>query len=1502
MSAMDLLQAQQRIWYVEETFPGSPMYNIGGAVLFETSMDMAVLEQAIMNVIANHDGIRLQLRFADGKVSQHVTDAVPARLERVDFRQEANPEAALDDWLDREGAAPFVLYDGPLYCFHLVAVTDRISGYCLKFHHVIADGWSMKIVTEDIMAAYDKLLYSTTEEEEPVAPSYVRAVEEERRYLSSERCNKSKAYWMQKFDDIADLPLPASLSSYKARRKTFWLSSVATQRIRAWVQQSGFSANTLFCTLSAIYLSRWLGRKDVIVGVPVLNRSGKTERSIFGMFASLLPLRVRVERGMTVNELAVDMARELKHVFMHQKYPYNYLIRDVGMHRRQHEQLFELCVNYSNASLLHSYEGKPVRNQDFFPGYQTYGLHLLIKDWGEADSIRLDLEYTVDRYDETEIEALAERLQRLVEAMCLRPNEAVSALPWLSDTEQDWLVKGGSDNELRWDIRGRAHRWLEEQARLRPTAPALRYRHIRMSYDEVNRRANRVAWKLRRDNVASGEVVGVCMERSADTVIAIFGIWKAGAAYMPIDPSYPLERMRFMMSKCGVSRIVANRSSRAVVQNVCVHPIWLHEEDMFAGVPEHDLPDSTTDTTPAYVIFTSGSTGQPKGVWIEHRALANRILWMQRRFPLGPGDVVLHKTPITFDVSVWEIVWWCVGGAELSVLPHGEEKDPVAIAERIRSDRVTVLHFVPSMLHAFLLAQETGMVPQEAVSKVKCVFASGEALTYEAVQRFYAAWGRDNAAIELHNLYGPTEAAIDVTAFHCPRDWERKAVPIGKPIDNIRLYVVDAVLELVPKGAIGELCIAGVGLARGYIGDPALTGQKFVTLPVTGERVYRTGDAVRWDTDGNLQFIGRIDQQVKIRGYRIEPGEIEQALLKHEDVREAAVVARGGQGADLRLYAYVGTSASLQEEALREHVKGILPSYMVPARIVIMRTLPVTAHGKVDRKALPEPAAAGVLSEAVEKPSTPQDQLIMEVVRAVLGDEQIGWVDDFFLSGGDSIKAIQIAARLHERGVVLRASDLLEHPVIRDAASFAKEAAVLAGSQSWTGPLEQTPIVAWFWSKGYAQPHHWNQSVVLKLLQTRTPAEIEQALREVLQSSDVCRLGVGEDHRLFYVADGLLPAFRLEVWDAAHVPDSERERWLERRAAAWKSGFALQSGMLVKGALLLWPGREERLLLTAHHLVIDGVSWRTIIDRLDRRLAGEWEDRGAWSVSYGQWAHALHQGAAAAQSELAYWLQETIPPHTSVLPDKGNSDPVPYGECVSLSSVFSLAATDAYIGPSNDAFRTKPLELLLASFALATADLFGGDSLPLMLESHGREYEHVPLAAAGTIGWFTSIYPVTVPLVPESVSDQILAVKDRLRRIPHNGIGYGLLVYSLRAMSPVAEHDRIRFNFLGELEGGLEVRTVSITDERYGADIGSQNELGCLLDVNAYVYQGQLRVRIQYSPAQFRTETIERLLEQWEQQLDRLNRSCAEKTAVLSVQDFEWSGLTQEELDGLFDA
>jgi amino acid adenylation domain-containing protein/non-ribosomal peptide synthase protein (TIGR01720 family) len=1089
-------------------------------------------------------------------------------------------------------------------------------------------------------------------------------------------------------------------------------------------------------------------------------------------------------------------------------------------------------------------------------------------------------QYATDLFDRSTIERLSDHFERLLGGLVADPSRRVSELALLGAAERHQLVSEWNDTAVEYPQHC-LHELFAAQAARTPDVVAVTCEGETLSYGELEARANQLAHYLGRRGVGAETVVGVCAERSLEMVVGLLGILKAGGAYLPLDPGYPAERLAYMLADAGAPVLLTQAS---LVDRLPEHDAEIIRLDAdwteIAAEPTTAPASGVDPANLAYVIYTSGSTGRPKGVMNTHRGIVNRILWMQDAYRLSAADRVLQKTPFGFDVSVWEFFWPLSFGARLVVARPGGHQDPAYLTDVIERSGVTIAHFVPSMLQAFL----------EAGSPSRCgslrdVMCSGEALAVETQNSFLARLGA-----RLHNLYGPTEAAVDVSAWRCAAT-DAASVPIGCPISNIALYVLDPHGEPSPVGVAGELHIGGIGVARGYLGRAGLTAERFVPSPFgPGERLYRTGDLARWRPDGAIEFLGRLDFQVKIRGLRIELGEIEAALASHGSVAQAVVVAREESGGDKRLVGYVvsadGAAPDLGD--LRTHLRRTLPDYMVPTAFVVLDELPLSSNGKLDRKALPAPEAPVAGRDHVA-PRNAAEATLVGIFAEVLRLERVGVDDNFFELGGDSILSIQVVARANRAGLALNARQMFEQQTVTGLAAVAgTAAAVMAEQGAVEGEAPLTPIQHWFLQQGWSEPHHFNQAVLLEG-QGLSPALVEQALAHVVSHHDALRLRFARTAAGWRQAHATEGAAGLEHVDLSGL-DVSVEAVLRARAERLQANLDLAEGPLVRAALFDLGARGQRLLLIIHHLVVDAVSWRILLEDLDtayeQLLRGTAVRLPAKTTAFKHWAERLiaHATSEEARRELAYW--QSVPwSRGGALPRdrRGGENSVTSGCTIEVS--LDARATHALLHEVPGVYHTQINDVLLTALAQAFAPWTGRSSLLVDLEGHGREDLFADADVSRTVGWFTSLFPVLLAVdEADDPGHALKRVKEALRVVPRHGIGYGLLRHLGRAENLPAPAAEVSFNYLGQMPTGAG--RLRLAPESPGAPHSAQGRRPYLIEVNAALLAGCLRVRWSYSAAVHDEVTIATLAERFIARLRDLIAHCAVSEGGFTPSDF----------------
>ncbi|HEX7028153.1 MAG TPA: amino acid adenylation domain-containing protein, partial [Gammaproteobacteria bacterium] len=1034
--------SQQRLWFIHQFHQGQDrVYNIPIALRLEGELNVEALRYALNTMIERHENLRTRFVMQEGEAVQVIAPQMHLELPVLEVSEDE-----VSTQVGRYLEHVFDLSQGPLFIAGLLRTNADRHVLLLNMHHIISDRWSEGVMVREVAALYRAYLENDADPLPALPVQYADFAYWQRQWLQGEVLEKQAAYWreaLQGAPALLELPTDRPRPAAQTYNGAYDFFTLEAERLTALKALSREEDVTLFMVLLAAFkvlLARYARQDDIAVGTTIANRTRPELENLIGFFANTLVLRSRVSLGTPFRELLRTVKATCVGAYDHQDIPFEYLLDVLQTPRRlSHSPLFQVMFNLHNAPQSEiDLPGLKIASPGASGKHTTAKFDLTL-EWFEAgDRLRGRLEYNTDLFDRETVQRLIGHYRNVLEAIAAAPWQELGRLPLLTEGEYRQLVHEWNATARECPADGSIHRLFEAQVLETPESIALIYEDWQLSYAELNARANRVAYYLLEQGVGPDTTVGLYLERSIEMVVGLLGILKAGGCYLPLDPAYPATRLAYMLEDSGASIIFSQRAlSEALPAGDRFTLVCLDEAEELLSVYPADNPRRTVNADHlAYIIYTSGSTGRPKGVMSTHGGLVNRLAWMQRQYRLDATDRVLQKTPYTFDVSVWEFLWPLSEGASLVMARPQGHKDPGYLAEVIEATQITTMHFVPSMLNAFLSAGPP--VP----ASLRRVICSGEALSRALMERFNA-WSPD---IELHNLYGPTEASIDVSHYSSVNRRLESVVgiPIGQPIDNIKLHILDTECNPVPVGVAGELHIGGVGLARGYLKRAGLTAEKFIPDPFseTGGRLYRTGDLTRYLPDGNIEFLGRIDHQVKLRGLRIELGEIEYALRRQEGVGEAVLsVYRPADQSDDVLTAYVvsDTGQMLDPGRLREALQAVLPDYMIPAYYVQLDELPLSPNGKLDRKSLPAPEAQALSRREYKAPETATERLLVEVWSEVLKlpAEQIGVHDNFFQLGGHSLSATRVVARLREQlqaEIALR--KLFEHPVLANLAAY----------------------------------------------------------------------------------------------------------------------------------------------------------------------------------------------------------------------------------------------------------------------------------------------------------------------------------------------------------------------------------------------------------------------------------------------------------------------------------
>ncbi|HKV12008.1 MAG TPA: amino acid adenylation domain-containing protein, partial [Thermoanaerobaculia bacterium] len=1014
--------AQERLWFLDQLDPGQATYNISTALHLAGPLDVAALAASLAEIVRRHEVLRSTFPLAGGgpvqvvgppSTAMAVVDfsAVPAGLREAEVRRRVSEEAN----------RPFDIARGPLLRAVLLRAAPEEHVAVVAMHHIVSDGWSISVLNREVASLYGAFSQGRPSPLPELPIQYADFARWQRGQLRGEVLDEEIAYWRERLAGApprielpTDRPRPA-VQRFRGTNLSRPLSAELTRRLTELGRGQG---TTLFMGLLAAFeafLVRHGSGEDVVVGTPVAGRNRREVEDLIGFFLNSLTLRTRLEGDPGFREILARTRETALGAFAHQDLPFEKLVQELAPERNPGQApLYQVMLVLQNASReVLELTGLTLARVEL-PGI-TSKLDLTLNVQQDGEGLVIHWLYNRDLFDAATVARFAGHFERLLAAAVESPETRLWDLPVLTAAEELQLAE--------WNATVAAY----------PAEPCLHELIAAQADPELVSAARRLALRLRELGVGSEVPVGVCAERSPEMVVGLLAVLEAGGAYLPLDPDYPQDRLAFMLADSAVPVVLAQERLLDRLPEHGARVVLL--DDVAAPGPEvGPIASGVRPENLAYVIYTSGSTGRPKGTMNTHRGIVNRLLWMQEEYGLTAGDRVLQKTPFSFDVSVWEFFWPLLTGARLVMAKPGGHQDPGYLVRTIQEEEITTLHFVPSMLQVFLEAPGVEQCP--SLQRVMC---SGEALPLELTRRFFARLPQ----VSLHNLYGPTEAAVDVTYWPCDPQEKRGVVPIGRPVANTEIHLLDPYGNPVPVGVPGELLIGGVQLGRGYLARPDLTAERFVPAE-GGARLYRTGDLARYLPDGAIDFLGRIDHQVKVRGLRIELGEIESALARHPAVREAVVLARsGGSGAlgGVNLVAYVTpkqveTAPDLAQ--LRQILSRNLPEYMLPSALVVLDAMPLTASGKVDRKALPEPERSTVSQERVA-PRTDLERLLARLWSETLSvePESIGIHDSFFEIGGNSITGAIFINRLQqELGEIVHVVTIFDSPTIEKLAAF----------------------------------------------------------------------------------------------------------------------------------------------------------------------------------------------------------------------------------------------------------------------------------------------------------------------------------------------------------------------------------------------------------------------------------------------------------------------------------
>ncbi|WP_341528319.1 amino acid adenylation domain-containing protein [Nostoc sp. UHCC 0302] len=1538
--------AQERVYFIQEVAPESTAYQAQVTLRFTGKLNVAALEQCLSEIVRRHEIFRTTFPAVDGRLFQVIHPAEAISLAVVDLQTfpESEQEAESQRLFDAEVQKPFYLDKLPLVRWLLLKLSDQDHLLIHIEHHMVHDGWSFNnVFLNEFLELYQAFCLGNHSPLPELTFQFADYAHWQREWVKSQEAKAQLAYWQQQLSGSPpllelpyDRPRPAE-QTYNGAQVRVELPISLCESLRVLSRQEGI---TLFMTTLATFLvmlRRYTGQDDLCVGTAVANRRMRETEKLIGMIVNNLVLRTDLSGNPTFREL-LDRVRQVSlEAFANEDLPFDKVVEVLKPVRNlSYNPLFQVMFSFHDSPRpdLTLPELNIKTNVALSNKSTKFDLDVvLIPQHGGEKGISVIWEYNTDLFDAATIQQMAEQYQTLLEGIVANPEQRVSELSLLTQTQQQLLVEWNQTHR-EYPSQECVHELFAAQVELTPNAVAIQQEGQQLTYRELSDRANQVAHYLQSLGVKSETLVGICVERSLEMIVGLLGILKAGGAYVPLDPAYPQERLADILEDTQLSILLTQERFEDKLPDYAGKTICLDTD--WEIIAQHSTANPTSNVQPhnlAYIIYTSGSTGKPKGVMIEHQSLMNFVITAMHEYGINASDKILQFASICFDTSIEEILPCLSVGATL-VLRTGEMLHSSDEFWRCcREWQLTVLDLPTAYWHQLVaeLTSEDSRIPES----LRMVIIGGEEAQLEKVKRWHSSIAHFSHPPQLLNSYGPTEATV-ITTLN-PLTPAATSVSIGRPISNVQVYILDQYLQPVPIGVPGELHIGGAGLARGYWQRPELTAEKFIENSES-DRLYKTGDLARFRADGNLEYLGRVDNQVKIRGFRIELGEIEAVLRQHPQVLQAVVIAREDIPGQKRLVAYVvpqqmESTVGTQGLAplLRDFLKHKLPNYMIPAAFVLLETLPMTPNRKVDYRALPAPDLSQSAEDNFVAPQTLTEERLAAIWSEILRLKQVGIHDNFFELGGDSILSIQVISRANQAGIQIAPKQLFKYQTIAELAAVAGITRQVKAEQGLvTGSVALTPIQQWFFEQNLPEPDYFNQSALLEVPPDLQPELLQQVVQQLLVHHDALRLRFvqeGENWQQFNYELRITLAKRgvahyelFSVINLSHLSVEEQQTAMKAADVELQASLNLSTGAIARVVLFrLGNDQPGRLLFIIHHLAVDGISWRILLEDLatayQQISRGEAIKLPPKTTSFQYWSDRLTEYAKskAIKDELDYWLSESSLKVTA-LPVDYHFDSAQYkpsGEednTIASTASVSLSLTEeqtrALLQDVPSAYNTQINDVLLTALAQSFAQWTGERSLLVDLEGHGREdlFEDVDLSR--TVGWFTTLFPVHLQLEEVDHPGEVLKlVKEQLRRIPNRGIGYGVLRYlhpddTIRTKLQDLPQAQVSFNYLGQFDQVLKASAVLGLAQEFKAQQSLLNQRSHLLGVSGFIRAGRLEMTWAYSEKIHKRETIEHLAFRFMEALRSLITHCQSPDAIgHTPSDFSAARLSQKQLD-----
>ncbi|MCP5063934.1 MAG: amino acid adenylation domain-containing protein [Ignavibacteriae bacterium] len=1517
-SEIPLSYAQQRLWFLDQLEPGKATYNIPGVVELKGNLNVEVLEKSINKIIERHESLRTSFSVEEGKAKQIITNNISIKLDIIDLSlsQNGKREIEIDEIIKEDSQMPFDLSVTPLLRIKLLVVGQDDNIFLLTMHHIISDGWSSEVFVRELSILYSSYIYGENPKLEKLEFQYADFSVWQRNWLQGEVYNKHIEYWKNKLVGVPQLlELPTdfnrpAIQKQKGKRVQFEIDPTLVQDLSIIASKENVTLYVLFLAAFNILLHKYSKSEDILIGTPVAGRNRNEIEPIIGLFVNTLVLRNDFSKDYTIKHFLQNVKQVFVEAMNHQEIPFEKLIDELKIERSlSHTPLFQVMFVFNNSPVANiELPELSIQPKAIDLGTSKFDINLVLTRRNEK--IRGSLEYDLNLFKDNTINNFISHYLNILSQIIELTHSSIKEISLIKNEEKNKIISELNNTKIINSLDGFVHNLFERNAKKFKYEIAVILNENKITYDELNKRSNQFAHYLIKRNVGKDFLVGICVERSIDMLIGMLSILKAGGAYVPIDPLLPPARINYMIEDSNLGIILTNQDLIKLIEQsgselICFDRDWAdiskeNNDNIHIDIFEDNL---------AYVIYTSGSTGKPKGTLITHKGLNNYLSWCMHQYPLTEGRGSLVHSTISFDATITSIFPSLLVGKSLVLLSGTSEIDELG-EKLMKYKEFSLLKITPA--HLDILAYQ--ITPSDASKITSSLVIGGEALSSEQIE----FWKKYSPGTKLYNEYGPTETTVGCIVFEASKWIGEGSVPIGKIIPNTIIYILDENFEIVPSGLPGELYIGGNGVARGYLNRSDLTAEKYLPDPfgdTRGNRIYKTGDYVKTLEDGNLIFLGRVDDQIKLKGFRIELGEIENLLLKLEFISEVAIIIQEDEQNIKRIAAfYVEVEQSnIMHEQLRKYLGENLPEYMIPAFFEKLEEMPLTYNGKINKEVLAKIKTTRTKNNDYLAPESSREKTLIKIWQQILRVEKIGITDNFFELGGDSILGIQVIAKANQAGIKISPKNLFQFPTIQGLASVAESTKTIVAEQGLvSGEVDLTPIQDWFFLEEFNNQNHWNQSILLEVNDNLEIDLLRQTITKLIEHHDALRMRFsnvnGNWIQKYSSINSNIP---FESYDLSSVNAENKILEIEKLSEEIQSSLDIESGPIFKCSYFnLGDNWSNRILIVAHHLIIDGVSWRILTEDIQNiysqlKLGAE-VTLPTKTTSFKYWSKRLFDLLEDKEftEQNQYWNK--ISAELKVNKDELISSNInTEASAKTLTSSLDKNLTETLIKEVPKKYHTEINDVLLTALVLTNSISNGKRKINVSLEGHGREDLFDDVDISRTIGWFTSLYPIVLDLENTMTRVEALkTVKEQLRKIPNHGIGYGILrhLFSNKIdYSDLPHLPEISFNYLGQFNQSSDEKAIfRVAKENKSNERAFDNKRAFQMDITGSIINGKLSLNWMYNENKYPKEEIQLFSDTYIQELNKLIIETMSESGGYTPSDFNDADLDDQDLDSIF--